>query len=139
MSATIESLGRFRQEEQKIHDQLVRLQNLIRKLQSERIDIQFNMKADLAKQIAPLTERLRELRALTQQPLGSDKLREYYREMDILKEKIAAMTAQARSQSASNPALIGNQEQIDALVTRYNALSAEMQKVGKEANKLRQT
>lgn len=139
MSATIESLGRFRQEEQKIHDQLVRLQNLIRKLQSERIDIQFNMKADLAKQIAPLTERLRELRALTQQPLGSDKLREYYREMDILKEKIAAMTAQARSQSASNPALIGNQEQIDALVTRYNALSAEMQKYGMEANKLGQT
>lgn len=139
MSATIESLGRFRQEEQKIHDQLVRLQNLIRKLQSERIDIQFNMKADLAKQIAPLTERLRELRALTQQPLGSDKLREYYREMDILKEKIAAMTAQARSQSASTPALLGNQEQIDALVTRYNALSAEMQKVGMEANKLGQT
>lgn len=139
MSATIESLGRFRQEEQKIHDQLVRLQNLIRKLQSERIDIQFNMKADLAKQIAPLTERLRELRALTQLPLGSDKLREYYREMDILKEKIAAMTAQARSQSASNPALLGNQEQIDALVTRYNALSAEMQKVGMEANKLGQT
>ena len=139
MSATIESLGRFRQEEQKIHDQLVRLQNLIRKLQSERIDIQVNMKADLAKQIAPLTERLRELRALTQQPLGSDKLREYYREMDILKEKIAAMTAQARSQSASTPALLGNQEQIDALVTRYNALSAEMHKVGMEANKLGQT
>lgn len=139
MSATIESLGRFRQEEQKIHDQLVRLQNLIRKLQSERIDIQFNMKADLAKQIAPLTERLRELRALTQLPLGSDKLREYYREMDILKEKIAAMTAQARSQSASTPALLGNQEQIDALVTRYNALSAEMHKVGMEANKLGQT
>lgn len=139
MSATIESLGRFRQEEQKIHDQLVRLQNLIRKLQSERIDIQFNMKADLTKQIAPLTERLRELRALTQLPLGSDKLREYYREMDILKEKIAAMTAQARSQSASNPALLGNQEQIDALVTRYNALSAEMHKVGMEANKLGQT
>lgn len=139
MSATIESLGRFRQEEQKIHDQLVRLQNLIRHLQSERIDIQFNMKADLAKQIAPLTERLRELRALTQLPLGSDKLREYYREMDILKEKIAAMTAQARSQSASNPALLGNQEQIDALVTRYNALSAEMHKVGMEANKLGQT
>ena len=139
MSATIESLGRFRQEEQKIHDQLIRLQNLIRKLQSERIDIQVNMKADLAKQIAPLTERLRELRALTQLPLGSDKLREYYREMDILKEKIAAMTAQARSQSASNPALIGNQEQIDALVTRYNALSAEMQKVGMEANKLGQS
>lgn len=139
MSATIESLGRFRQEEQKIHDQLVRLQNLIRHLQNERIDIQFNMKADLAKQIAPLTERLRELRALTQQPLGSDKLREYYREMDILKEKIAAMTAQARSQSASTPALLGNQEQIDALVTRYNALSAEMHKVGMEANKLGQT
>lgn len=139
MSATIESLGRFRQEEQKIHDQLVILQNLIRKLQSERIDIQVNMKADLAKQIAPLTERLRELRALTQQPLGSDKLREYYREMDILKEKIAAMTAQARSQSASTPALLGNQEQIDALVTRYNALSAEMHKVGMEANKLGQT
>lgn len=139
MSATIESLGRFRQEEQKIHDQLVRLQNLIKHLQSERIDIQFNMKADLAKQIAPLTERLRELRALTQLPLGSDKLREYYREMDILKEKIAAMTAQARSQSASAPALIGNQEQIDALVTRYNALSAEMQKVGMEANKLGQS
>lgn len=139
MSATIESLGRFRQEEQKIHDQLVRLQNLIRKLQSERIDIQFNMKADLAKQIAPLTERLRELRALTQQPLGSDKLREYYREMDILKEKIAAMTAQARSQSASTPALLGNQEQIDALVTRYNALSAEMHRLGMEANKLGQT
>ena len=139
MSATIESLGRFRQEEQKIHDQLVRLQNLIRHLQSERIDIQFNMKADLAKQIAPLTERLRELRALTQLPLGSDKLREYYREMDILKEKIAAMTAQARSQSASSPALLGNQEQIDALVTRYNALSAEMHKVGMEANKLGQT
>lgn len=139
MSSTIESLGRFRQEEQKIHDQLVRLQNLIRKLQSERIDIQFNMKADLAKQIAPLTERLRELRALTQQPLGSDKLREYYREMDILKEKIAAMTAQARSQSASTPALLGNQEQIDALVTRYNALSAEMQKLGMEANRLGQS
>lgn len=139
MSSTIESLGRFRQEEQKIHDQLVILQNLIRKLQSERIDIQVNMKADLAKQIAPLTERLRELRALTQQPLGSDKLREYYREMDILKEKIAAMTAQARSQSASTPALLGNQEQIDALVTRYNALSAEMHKVGMEANKLGQT
>lgn len=139
MSATIESLGRFRQEEEKIHDRLVLLQNLIRKLQSERIDIQFNMKADLAKQIAPLTERLRELRALTQQPLGSDKLREYYREMDILKEKIAAMTAQARSQSASTPALLGNQEQIDALVTRYNALSAEMHKVGMEANKLGQT
>lgn len=139
MSATIESLGRFRQEEQKIHDQLVRLQNLIRQLQSERIDIQFNMKADLAKQIAPLTERLRELRALTQQPLGTDKLREYYREMDILKEKIATATAAMRSQSASNPALGGNQEQIDALVRRYNTLSAEMQKVGMEANRLGQS
>lgn len=139
MSATLESLGRFRQEEQMIHDQLVRLQNLIRQLQSERIDIQFNMKADFAKQIAPLNERLRELRKLTQQPLGTDKLREYYREIDILKEKIATLTAAARIQSASNPALVGNQEQIAALVTRYNALEAELQKVGGEANKLGQT
>ena len=135
-SATLESLGRFRQEEQKIHDQLVRLQNLIRQLQNERINIQFNMKADLAKQIAPLADRIRELRKLTQQPLGTDKLREYYREMDILKGKIAQAVAAARSQSAANPALVGNQEQIDALTKRYTALAAELSQVGVQSDKV---
>lgn len=136
LSGINSSIEKFKEQERALYSDMLRIQNLINQLQNERINIKFNLNADFQNQIATLTSRLRELRQLTQQPLGVDKLREYYREIDIIKEKIAAATAAFKSQRGQNPALIGNAEQIDALQRRLIALRGEFDKIVALENKM---
>lgn len=121
-SAVQASLAQFIAQSTRITDIINRIQERIAQLKQQRVDIQFDIKADIAAKIANLTSRLKEVRALASQSFDRSKLIEYYREIDILREKIAAATKALRQQGGANPALTQNAAQIDMLIARLTRL-----------------